>query len=172
MKSYPLIILSFSIVAAGCSPKVYPSHSVENVKEVQDSVVEVMRDTVYYAEPDSTILSLLLECDERGQAQLREINQLRNSQRATTTVKAEPGNRLTVKTTVDSLGIYLKFKERYHTHKEKETSAVKDVKVIREEVNVLHWWQKLMIWIGACSLICLLPRIIRIIARLSGYKII
>lgn len=172
MNSIRFIILSFAIVAsAGCSPKLYPSHSSETTKVVRDTITETIRDTVYYAEPDSTILSLLIECDERGKSQLKEINQLRNSQRAATTVKSEPGNRYLVKTVVDSMGIYLKFKERYRSHEEREVASVSDVQIVKEEVNVLHPWQKIMIWLGVYGLIRLMIFSIKVIARLTGNTI-
>lgn len=173
MKSFRFIILSFAIVAcAGCSPRLYPSHSDETSREVSDTIKETIRDTVYYAEPDSTILSLLIECDERGKAQLKEINQLRNSQRAVTTITSEPDNKMVVKTVVDSMGIYLQFRERYHFHEEKETKSVSDVQIVKEEVNVLYPWQKIMIWLGVYGLIRLMIFSIKVIARLTGNPII
>lgn len=169
MKSFRFIIISFAIVAcAGCSPRLYPSHSDETSREVRDTIKETIRDTVYYAEPDSTILSLLIECDERGKAQLKEINQLRNSQRAVTTITSEPDNKMVVKTVVDSMGIYLQFRERYHFHEEKETKSVSDVQIVREEVNILKWWQKVMIWLGVYGLIRILYSIIKFASRLTG----
>ena len=51
---------------------------------------------------------------------------------------------ITVKATVDSMGIYLTYKERY-----KETAQIQKIEtVIEKEVNVLKWWQKLFIVLG------------------------
>ena len=51
---------------------------------------------------------------------------------------------ITVKATVDSMGIYLSYKERY-----KETAQIQKIEtVIEKEVNVLKWWQKLFITLG------------------------
>ena len=164
------MILSLAVGAcAGCSPQLYPSHSAETVREIRDTVMEIIRDTVYYAEPDSTILSLLIECDERGKAQLMEINQLRNSQRAVTTVRSEPDNKMVVKTVVDSVGIYLRYKERYHSRE--ETKSETDVRIVREEVNVLHWWQKALIWSGVIAICGFLVFIIRLIFKLYSKTI-
>ena len=50
---------------------------------------------------------------------------------------------ITVKATVDSMGIYLFYKERY-----KETAQIQKIEtLIEKEVNVLKWWQKLFIWL-------------------------
>ena len=57
-------------------------------------------------------------------------------------------NRLTTKAVVDSMEIYLTYKERY-----REEQKVKVVEtVIEKEVNVLKWWQKALIWIGMFSM--------------------
>lgn len=160
-----LIAFSFAlVVVAGCSPKLYPIHNVESVTEVRDTVRETVRDTVYYAEPDSTIVELLIECNERGQAQMREIRQLRNSQRAETTV-AMTDNKMQVKTVVDSLGIYLQYKERYHSHVSEQTQKETETVIVTEEVNVLYWWQKGLMWCGVAALIILMLQLIRLVIK-------
>ena len=51
---------------------------------------------------------------------------------------------ITVKTVVDSLGIYLIYKDRF-----KEYTEVREIEsIIEKEVNVLHWWQTLLMWVG------------------------
>lgn len=131
---------------AACSKELYQPLSQETIIE-KTVEKEVPRDTVIIVQPDSTILSALVECNERGQARLKEIEQLRNSQRAQTSLKMED-NRLEVKTVVDSMEIYLLYKERY-----KEKEKIKTVTVTETvEVNVLHWWQEALIRVGAVSL--------------------
>ena len=57
-------------------------------------------------------------------------------------------NKLTAKAVVDSLGIYLTYKERH-----KEEQQVRTIEsVIEKEVNVLKWWQKALMWMGALVL--------------------
>ena len=142
------MICCISLVFAACSPKVIQPVSQETIIETTVEK-ELPRDTVIIVQPDSTILSALVECNERGQARLKEIEQLRNSQRAQTSLKMED-NRLEVKTVVDSMGIYLLYKERY---KETEKEKVKTITVTETiEVNVLHWWQEALIRVGAVSL--------------------
>lgn len=141
-----IMICCVGLAFAACSPKLIQPVSQETI--IENTVEkEVPRDTVIIVQPDSTILSALVECNERGQARLKEIEQLRNSQRAQTSLKMED-NRLEVKTVVDSMGIYLLYKERY-----KEKEKIKTVTVTETiEVNVLHWWQETLIRVGAVSL--------------------
>ena len=146
MKTSRLMILMAVLVTA-CSPKVYPAQVKE---EVTESVVEkeIPRDTVVVIRPDSTILSALVECNARGEARLLEIEQLRNSLRAQTTLRLED-NRLEVKTVVDSMEIYLTLRDRF-----KETEKIKTITVTETvEVNILHWWQELFIRVGVLGLV-------------------
>ena len=145
-RSRIVLICCFTLVFAACSKELYQPLSQETIIE-KTVEKEVPRDTVIIVQPDSTILSALVECNERGQARLKEIEQLRNSQRAQTSLKMED-NRLEVKTVVDSMGIYLLYKERY-----KKKEKIKTVTVTETvEVNVLHWWQEALIRVGAVSL--------------------
>lgn len=58
-------------------------------------------------------------------------------------------NRITSKVFVDSMGIYLTYKERH-----KEEQRVQTIEaVIEKEVNILRWWQKALMWIGIFSMI-------------------
>lgn len=146
MKRSILIIIAF-LTVCGCSQRVIaPSLSViENEKE---AVKETLRDTVVMVRPDSTILSALIECNETGEARLKEIRQLRNSNRAVTSLDMRD-NRIEVRTIVDSLGIYLTFKDRYRESVRTRTEKIVETK----EVNVLNWRQKILIRIGAFSMI-------------------
>lgn len=163
MRTSRLMILMAVLVTA-CSPKVYPPQISEDVRE---SIVEkeVPRDTVVVIRPDSTILSALVECNARGEARLLEIEQLRNSLRAQTTLSLED-NRLEVKTVVDSMEIYLTLRDRF-----RETESTKTITITETvEVNVLHWWQEVLVRIGAVALVALLTWLVFMLLkpRLNG----
>ena len=69
---------------------------------------------------------------------------------------------ITVKATVDSMGIYLSYKERY-----KETAQIQKIEtVIEKEVNVLKWWQKLFIWLGSISTILIILTLVYALVKL------
>ena len=139
-------MILMAVLVTACSPKVYPPQISEDVRE---SIVEkeVPRDTVVVIRPDSTILSALVECNARGEARLLEIEQLRNSLRAQTTLSLED-NRLEVKTVVDSMEIYLTLRDRF-----RETESTKTITITETvEVNVLHGWPGVLFRIGVVGL--------------------
>ena len=56
---------------------------------------------------------------------------------------------ITVKATVDSMGIYLTYKDRF-----KESVETREIEtIIKKEVNILHWWQKTLMWAGIIAII-------------------
>ena len=141
-------LLATLLVLQGCCPKLYPSST--EVIERTEVVKEIVRDTVVQVQPDSSILQALIKCDSTGRARLQEIKALKESARLQQTISIEPEPQpykptvITVKATVDSMGIYLSYKERY-----KETAQIQKIEtVIEKEVNVLKWWQKLFITLG------------------------
>lgn len=141
-------LLTTLLVLHSCCPKFYPqtTTSVEHVEVVK----EVVRDTVVQVQPDSSILQALIKCDSTGRARLQEIQTLKESARLQQSIKMEADplpyqpTVITVKATVDSMGIYLTYKDRF-----KESVETREIEtIIEKEVNILHWWQKLLMWIG------------------------
>ena len=141
-------LLTTLLVLQGCCPKFYPqtTTTVEHFEVVK----EVVRDTVIQVQPDSSILQALIQCDSTGRARLKEIQTLKESARLQQSIKMEAAplpyqpTVITVKATVDSMGIYLTYKDRF-----KEAVETREIEtIIEKEVNILHWWQKLLMWIG------------------------
>ena len=151
MKSKIIFLATF--VAVSCCPKLYP-HKTENTERIV-TVTETVRDTVIQVQPDSSIVEALICCDSTGRARLEEIQTLRQSARVQQSL-ALKDNKLTAKAVVDSMGIYLTFKERYR--EEQKVQVVETV--IEKEVNILKWWQKTLMAIGTVSLIILASTII------------
>ena len=142
-----------------CCHKLYP-HTTE-VTEKKESVTETIHDTVIMVQPDSSILQALIQCDSTGRARLQEINALKESARLQQTVSIDPEPQphkptvITVKATVDSMGIYLKYKQIY-----KQTEEVQKIEtIIEKEVNILKWWQKLLMTLGILFLCLILIKI-------------
>ena len=141
-------LLTTLLVLQGCCPKFYPqtTTTVEHFEVVK----EVVRDTVVQVQPDSSILQALIKCDSTGRARLQEIQTLKESARLQQSIKMEADplpyqpTVITVKATVDSMEIYLTYKDRF-----KESVETREIEtIIEKEVNILHWWQKLLMWIG------------------------
>ncbi len=144
MKSKIIFLLALTV--ASCCPKLYP-HKTENTEHTI-TVTETIRDTVIQVQPDSSIVQALIRCDSTGRARLEEIRTLKESARVRQAL-ALKDNRLTAKAIVDSMGIYLTYKER---HKEEQhVQAIETV--IEKEVNILRWWQKALMWIGIIAIV-------------------
>ena len=145
-------LLTTLLVLQGCCPKFYPqtTTTVEHFEVVK----EVVRDTVVQVQPDSSILQALIKCDSTGRARLQEIQTLKESARLQQSIKMEADplpyqpTVITVRATVDSMGIYLTYKDRF-----KESVETREIEtIIEKEVNILHWWQKLLMWVGGIVL--------------------
>ncbi len=145
-------LLTTLLVLQGCCPKFYPqtTTTVEHFEVVK----EVVRDTVVQVQPDSSILQALIKCDSTGRARLQEIQTLKESARLQQSIKMEADplpyqpTVITVTATVDSMGIYLTYKDRF-----KESVETREIEtIIEKEVNILHWWQKLLMWVGGIVL--------------------
>ena len=141
-------LLTTLLVLQGCCPKFYPqtTTTVEHFEVVK----EVVRDTVVQVQPDSSILQALIKCDSTGRARLQEIQTLKESARLQQSIKMEADplpyqpTVITVTATVDSMGIYLTYKDRFT-----ESVETREIEtIIEKEVNILHWWQKLLMWAG------------------------
>ncbi len=145
MKRIIIPILALSAIG-GCSPKLYP-YKTENTEHIV-TVTETVRDTVIQVQPDSSIVEALIRCDSTGRARLEEISTLKESARVQQTLALKE-NKLTAKAIVDSMGIYLTYKERYKT--EQKVQSIETV--IKEEVNVLKWWQKALMALGLASIV-------------------
>ena len=161
-----IIAMAAILSLQSCCHKLYP-HTTE-VTEKTESVIETIRDTVIMVQPDSSILQALIQCDSTGRARLQEINALKESVRLQQTISIEPEPKpykpavITVKATVDSMGIYLTYKERY-----KETAQIQKIEtIIEKEVNVLKWWQKLFIWLGSISTILIILTLVYALVKL------
>ena len=155
-----LIAMAAILSMQSCCHKLYP-HTSE-VTEKKETVTEVLRDTVIMVQPDSSILQALVQCDSTGRARLQEINALKESARLQQTIKIDPDPEphkptvITIKTQVDSMGIYLIYKERY-----KETAEIQQIEtVIEKEVNILKTWQKVLMWLGALAILWILIKIL------------
>ena len=125
----------------GCCPKLYP-HKTENTEHLV-TVTETIKDTIIQVQPDSSIIQALIRCDSTGQARLEEIRTLKESARVQQTL-ALNDNKLTAKAVVDSMEIFLTYKELYR--EEQKVQVVETV--IKKEINVLKWWQKVLMALG------------------------
>lgn len=139
----PIVALA---TISSCCPRLY--HQKPESAEHIVTVSETIRDTIIQVQPDSSIVQALIRCDSTGRSRLEEIRTLKESARVRQTL-ALKDNRLTAKTVVDSMGIYLTYKER---HKEEQKIQVVET-VTEKEINVLKWWQEALMWVGIISIV-------------------
>lgn len=158
------IILLSALAMTSCCPKLYP-HKTENTEHTV-TITETIIDTVIQIQPDSSIVQALIMCDSTGRARLEEIRTLKESARIQQTLSLKD-NKLTAKAVVDSMGIFLTYKERYR--EEQKVQVVETV--IEKEVNVLKWWQKVLMTIGIVSIIILASTIIAKFIRPSSNRL-
>ena len=146
-------------IPQGCCSKLYP-HATETTERIV-TVTETIRDTVIQVRPDSSIVQALIRCDSTGRAKLEEIQTLRQSERLRQTISLQD-NRLTSKAVVDSMGIYLTYKDRYREEQNVQTIET----VLEKEVNILLWWQKALMWAGGIAIAALIVFILlRVVKR-------
>ena len=165
MKHIPLaVILTITaLIPQGCSRKIYP-HTTQNT-QTTETITEIIRDTIIQTQPDTAILQALIRCDSTGRARLAEINTLKQSVRTQQTISIAKDPQphkptpITITATVDSMGIYLTYKERY-----KQTTQTQITEtIIEKEVNILKWWQKGLMWVGGLCILILLFKILGIL---------
>jgi len=153
-----VIIFLTALTAVSCCPKLYP-HTTENTERIV-TVRETVRDTVIQVQPDSSVVEALIHCDSTGRARLEEIQTLRQSARVQQKLSLKD-NRLISKAVVDSMGIYLTYKDRNREEQKVQTIET----VIEKEVNILHWWQKALMALGIILILSIATRIITYIHR-------
>lgn len=155
-----IVFLFLVLVLVSCSSS-KPVLSEDKTKTI--TVKEILHDTIFKIEKDSSSFHALLEC-QNGKIILKNVTQ------------AEPGRSLKSprvrlennKLTVDC---ELKKQKLYAHWKSQQTKEV-EVKTIKttEFVNVLSFWQKVQIWLGRIFLVVLGYYITRLLLRF--YKIV
>ena len=149
------ILTLTALIPQGCSHKIYP-HTTQTT-QTTETITEIIRDTIIQTQPDTAILQALIRCDSTGRARLEEINTLKQTHaqhlHQTLTITPDPQPHqptpITLTTTIDSIGIYLTYKERHHQTTQTQTTET----IIEKQVNILHWWQKALMWIGILTIL-------------------
>lgn len=86
----------------------------EQKTKTEKKIVEKDRDSTAYARADSARLKALLECDSMGNVLLKQITDLQLGQRTKPSIHLED-NELTVDCKVDSMAVYMRWKERFES---------------------------------------------------------
>lgn len=147
-----VVLLVWLLSLQSCSRRQYPP-SATNTTSVT-TVTEVRRDTVITVQPDSSILQALIECDSTGRAYLKEIDQLKSSANLHQSLHLED-NVLTATAVIDSMDIYLTYKDRYQT----TTNTATETRTVTVTTNILKAWQKLLMYLGAMAALAIIIKL-------------
>jgi len=153
-----LISATISLLIISCSPRVMPYESV-----VTDSVivntVETIRDTVVVIEKDSSLIRALLECDSMNQVVIKKITSYKAGADMPLPEISIKDNILEARASIDERELLIKLKEQ---NKELIRKVSKDtIRVV--EVNKLHLYQKILMWLGVALLMYVSILIIKLI---------
>lgn len=144
--SSAILILSVLLPLSSCSRRQYPQQSTDTVTTI--TVTETLHDTIITVRSDTSMIQALIECDSTGQAYLSEIMQLKSAARLHQDIRLQ-ANVLTATADIDSMSIYLTYKDRYRTTETTRT----ETNTVTVTTNILKSWQKLLMFIGALTLI-------------------
>ena len=112
--SSAIFTLSVLLLLPSCSRRQYPQQSTGTGTVTTTTITETLHDTIITIQPDTSMIQALIECDSTGQAYLRQIHQLKAGTQIRQTIHLE-GGRLTATSAIDSMSIYLTYKDRYQT---------------------------------------------------------
>lgn len=143
------ILLAWILSMTSCSRRQYPPTATATTSVT--TITEVRHDTIVTIQPDSTMIQALIECDSTGQAYLREINQLKASDHLHQNLHLED-NILTATATVDSMDIYLTYKDRYQT----TTNTTTETRTVTVTTNILKPWQQMLMYLGSIAALAII----------------
>ena len=100
----------------------------------------VERDSLIYLPPDSSWVSMYIECDKQGKAWLRELADYRAGKYTPLPKVVIRDNYLTAECKIDSAAVHARWRE---THRESVTTIT-----VEKRVNFITGWQWFQLWCG------------------------
>lgn len=144
-----LVIIATAVLSLSACKARRPTTTRSEIQTDSIYVREVIRDTAIIVQADSSLMRALVECDSAGQARLKELLYLRTGRYVSSPVVTIRNNVLTATAKVDSFAVYARLFARFtEKAKAREVTTQKTV-----YVNQLRWWQKMLMWAGALSLV-------------------
>lgn len=148
--SFVVLSICICLLMSGCR-----SHrpAVTN-NSYEQSTIESSEKTElkpYYVKPDSASILARLACDSLNNVYLKELS-TRTTPGTTANVSLK-NNVLSVNSVTKHDTLYLP--QKTIIHKKSYTKTVTIIKINTITVNVIYWWQKWLMWIGAVSIVTL-----------------
>jgi hypothetical protein len=144
-----IIIISVIILAAGCKT---PEPII--IRDVHyERVTETLRDTFVDIKSDTASIKALLKCDSLGNVYLEHISELKLGNKVKPEIQIID-NIITFDCIVDSIAIYLMWKERYIEKADSTTVVPQPVKQqgffhsIGKFINQLMWLVVIVVIVG------------------------
>ena len=144
-KIFCVVLLSV-VLFTGCRAK-RAAASVSGYEKQSDSYYEKDVLKPYVVKPDSASILALLACDSLNHVYLKELS-----------TKATPGTVANVLLKDNRLKVVYKTKhDTLYVPGKTIIQKIEYIKTITRTVtvNVLHWWQKWLMWIGGIGLVLL-----------------
>ena len=158
-----LLISLLLIASSGCITKQrcndrFPCKE-STISNINTSVIDAIRDTVFYTKPDTGMVIAMLKCDSLGNVYVSRIIALEGALDSQDPTIDISDNILKVVMPVDSFAVYAKLKDRY------TTTSKSELKTIIKEVNFLTGFQWFQIWLGRVLLVLLLLAIVYVVLK-------
>ncbi|MCC8146447.1 MAG: hypothetical protein LIO93_08440 [Bacteroidales bacterium] len=141
-----VLFLFFTCLFTSCGvnrQKCQELYPPQIIKETITDVREVLRDSIIRVPADSSLVKALLECDSVGNVYMKQVLDYEKGEKLNLPEVLLESNIITVTATVDSLDIYIAWKEKYET-----TNTTETVQPMEIYTNVLTGWQWFQIWCG------------------------
>lgn len=144
MKRFVLIQIMLVLTLAGCKTAYLPVVSTDTVTIVN----EVVRDSIVSIPADSSFIRAWFECDSLNQVIMTEL-ETKSGKKVQQQTTFENG-QLLVAATVDSLAIYLSWKERHDTAK--VTQVIYQPVPYEVPVKTVPRWVRILAMVGALGI--------------------
>ncbi len=149
------ISILLSLTVAGCKQTSSITTRSTNQNKIR---VEQLTDTIRVLERDTSTIKALLECDSLGKVRITQLNSQQND---ITNLKTKLKNNLL------DIEIETKTIERYKEVLRIDTIYIEQETIEKiEKIQLLRWWERILMWIGAASTICYIPKIFRLVRKI------
>lgn len=144
-----------------CSRRAYPTSVTQKDSVVQEKYTERLVDTTIIIEKDSSLVRALLECDSLNQVRIKEIISYKSGRNISPPVVTIKDNILTSTARTNEQKLLLYYKDMYREAILKQSMTISRT----VEVNILHWYQKVLMCLGGLFVMYVIILIIKLIKK-------
>lgn len=141
-----IIYLFMLLLLASCAPRKQLIKEVPIKETIEQGVVKVP------IEQDSMTVRLVVDCLPNGQAVARQVSQSISPMQFAWSQSADTLDLRMNSPPHDALVPYRVIEREVPVQVE-----------VQREINVIYWWQKILMWLGAISLLYILIKLIKLL---------